>query len=165
MEEASHIQLEPPRFEDGPPLLVAGLRERYAPENLGNIPAQWQRLMPYMDAPMRVGQAAYGLCFNTCRTHGVEYMCGFEVASTEALPGELGTVSIPAQHYAVFPHRGHVSMLPGTLDAIGRKWLPQSGCEVIPGHGEAPDFFERYSEEFDPATGMGGIEVWIPIKA
>jgi AraC family transcriptional regulator len=27
-----------------------------------------------------------------------------------------------------------------------------------------PDFFERYGEEFDPQTGMGGIEVWIPIK-
>jgi hypothetical protein len=25
----------------------------------------------------------------------------------------------------------------------------------------APDFFERYTEEFDPRTGMGGMEVCV----
>ncbi len=29
---------------------------------------------------------------------------------------------------------------------------------------DAPDF-ERYGEEFDPRTGTGGVEIWIPIKA
>jgi AraC family transcriptional regulator len=44
------------------------------------------------------------------------------------------------------------------------EWLPTSGYEAATSPG-APDFFERYTEEFDPRTGMGGIEVWIPIKA
>jgi AraC family transcriptional regulator len=45
------------------------------------------------------------------------------------------------------------------------KWLPRSGHEVAHVVVDAPDFFERYGEDFDPKTGMGGIEVWIPIKS
>jgi AraC family transcriptional regulator len=44
-------------------------------------------------------------------------------------------------------------------------WLPESGHEIVRGTADAPNFFERYSEEFDPRTGMGGMEVWIPIKS
>jgi predicted transcriptional regulator YdeE len=29
---------------------------------------------------------------------------------------------------------------------------------------ETPDFFERYTEQFDPRTGMGGLELWVPIQ-
>jgi predicted transcriptional regulator YdeE len=33
-------------------------------------------------------------------------------------------------------------------------------CEA----GSAPSF-KRYTQEFNPQTGMGGTEIWIPIKA
>jgi predicted transcriptional regulator YdeE len=33
------------------------------------------------------------------------------------------------------------------------------------GNAAAVRSIERYTEEFDRRTGMGGIEVWIPIKA
>ena len=42
---------------------------------------------------------------------------------------------------------------------IWGKYLPESGHEVA----DAPNF-ERYGPEFDPRTGNGGLEVWIPIK-
>jgi AraC family transcriptional regulator len=29
---------------------------------------------------------------------------------------------------------------------------------------DAP-MFERYDETFDPRTGLGGVELWVPIKA
>ena len=25
--------------------------------------------------------------------------------------------------------------------------------------------FERYTEAFDPRTGLGGVEIWIPLKS
>ena len=28
---------------------------------------------------------------------------------------------------------------------------------------DAPNF-ERYDEKFDPSTGDGGLEIWIPVK-
>jgi AraC family transcriptional regulator len=29
---------------------------------------------------------------------------------------------------------------------------------------DAPDF-ERYDRQFDPASGSGGVEIWLPLKA
>ncbi len=47
-----------------------------------------------------------------------------------------------------------------TWFTIWNKWLPESGHQVA----EAPEF-ERYGEEFDPRTGTGGLEIWIPIQS
>jgi AraC family transcriptional regulator len=110
-----------------------------------------------------VGHAAYGACWTFAG--GIEYLTGVEVGGSSSIPGEFHVVDIPAQKYAVFPHREHVSKLRETLDAIGSIWLPESGHEIVRGTADAPNFFERYSEEFDPRTGMGGMEVWIPIKS
>jgi AraC family transcriptional regulator len=109
-----------------------------------------------------VGHAAYGACWNLAG--GLDYLTGVEVSSSSSIPGEFNVVDIPAQKYAVFPHREQVSKLRETLDAID-KWLPGSALEAACGSAETPSFFERYSEEFDPRTGMGGMEVWIPIKS
>ena len=157
-------QLEAPRFENGTALLVAGLRSHYTAETMNRIPAQWQQFAPYLGKiPGQVGGAAYGVCW--LLAEGIDYLSGVEVSSAASVPGEFEVVGIPAQKYAVFPHREHISKLRETLDAIGHKGLPESGHEVARGGAEAPAFFERYSEEFDPRTGMGGIEVWIPIKS
>lgn len=156
------VELEPPRFENGKALLIAGLRERF--ESIAVIPALWQRAMAYK-IPNRVGRVDYGLCFNCLSGEGdSEYLAGVEVSGFSGLPSELSQVSIPPQRYLVFPHREHVSKLWQTCERIG-KWLPQSGHKVADAGGGAPEFFERYGEDFDPQTGTGGIEVWIPIKA
>ncbi|MGB2899786.1 MAG: GyrI-like domain-containing protein [Candidatus Acidiferrum sp.] len=163
MKKSTSLQLEAPRFENGKALVIAGLRSRYTTETMNGIPAQWERFVPYIGKiPGQVGRAAYGACWNFA--DGMDYLTGVEVSSSSGLPGEFSVVAIPAQKYAVLPHRGHVSDLRETLDAID-KWLPGSGLEAAFGSAETPSFFERYSEEFDPRTGMGGMEVWIPIKS
>ena len=43
--------------------------------------------------------------------------------------------------------------------AIWTKWLPELGFEAV----DAP-YLEYYGEEFDGRTGMGGYQIWIPIK-
>jgi len=166
MKKSAVAQLEAPRFENGRALLIAGLRSRYTPETMRDIPAQWQRFAPHIgQVPGQIGGVAYGVCFNTSNGAGdVEYLSGVEVSSASGLPSEFSVVSIQAQRYAVFAHREHVSKLHETLDAIGRKWLPESGQEAAPRAAGAPDFFERYGEEFDPQSGMGDMEVWIPLK-
>ena len=60
----------------------------------------------------------------------------------------------------VFTHGGHISGTRGTCNAIWNQWLPQSGLEET----DAPDF-EPYDEGFDPHTGLGEVQVWIPVKA
>src|SRR5229473_4899807 len=165
MKKAPAVQLEAPRFENAEALRIAGLREHFPLETMKNIPELWQRFGPHIgNIPGQVGRVAYGLCFNALSPNGIDYLAGVEVSSTQGLPGEFSVAAIPAQKYAVFSHREHVSKLRETLDAID-KWLPGSGLEVACGDAEAPNFFERYSEEFDPRTGMGGMEVWMPIKS
>jgi AraC family transcriptional regulator len=165
MKKSPAAQLEAPRFESGKPLRIAGLRQHYTPETMKNIPELWQRFGPHIGKiPGQVGRVAYGLCFNALSPDGMDYLAGVEVSGSSVLAGEFSVTGIPAQKYAVFSHREHVSKMYETLDAID-KWFPGSGFEAALGNAEAPNFFERYSEEFDPRTGMGGIEVWVPIKS
>ena len=67
---------------------------------------------------------------------------------------------IPEQRYAVFTHTEHVSTIRRTVNAIWNQWLPASGLKAA----DAPNF-ERYDEKFDPATGNGGLEIWVPVSA
>jgi AraC family transcriptional regulator len=76
------------------------------------------------------------------------------------VPSELAHVRIAPQRYAVFSHREHISTIRSTWTTVWNKWLPESGHELA----DAPDF-ERYGAEFDPRTGSGGLELWVPIKA
>jgi AraC family transcriptional regulator len=151
-----------PRFEDGKPLLIAGLMERYSGTE-ADFPAQWQRFAPYIGhIPGQVGEAAYGVISAVPGGGGgFDYLSGVEVFGFAALPDEFSRLHIPARRYVVFEHRGHVSAIRNTMAAIWNEWLPQSGYEVA----ESAEFFERYGEEFDPRTGLGVVEIWIPLKA
>src|SRR5882757_8027817 len=152
-------QLEAPRFEDGKALLIAGLRRDYTPSTMNKIPDQWKSFMPHIGkVPGQIGRIAYGLCFLNRASNGISYLSGVQVSSSEGLPDELTWATVPAQKYAVFKHQGHVSTLWQTCDAIQNQWFPASGYEHARTTADAPDFF-------DPNTGMGGIEVWVPIKS
>ncbi len=161
MDQTFIEDLAPPRIENGKALLIAGLSERYTCESSAGIPAQWHRFGPYFGkVPGQTGQVAYGVCFNNDDAGNFDYLCGVEVTDFSALPAELSRVRIGEQRYAVFMHRDHISTIRRTWNTIWNKWLPESGHEVI----DAP-VFERYSEQFNPKTGMGGVELWIPLKS
>ena len=88
-----------------------------------------------------------------------DYLCGVEVPGFSQLPASLTRIRIPPQKYAVFSHTAHIASIRGTWNTIWTQWLPNSGHEVV----DAPDF-ERYGPQFDPQTGLGGFEIWLPIK-
>ena len=161
MDESLLPNLQPPRFENGRTLLIAGLGERYNSETSAGIPAQWQRLLPHFGhIPGQVGRVAYGVLCNGDDSGNTEYISGVEVSDFGRVPQEFARLRIPEQRYAVFSHRDHVSTIRQVWSTIFNRWLPESGCRIAEGGPE----FERYGEEFDPATGMGGFEVWIPVK-
>ncbi len=102
------MKLDPPRFEDGPALLIAGLRGHFTTATWDGIPAQWERLISCGKIQGQAGFAHYGLCF--ILPQGIDYLSGVEVSSAAAaLPSEFSSVQIPAQRYAVFSHRDHVT--------------------------------------------------------
>ena len=162
MDKIQHVELEPPRFETGRTLLVAGIGERYNSDDLAGIASQWQRFLPHFgNVPGQVGgRVAYGVICNSDETGNIDYLAGVEVADFSRLGPELTRLRVPAQRYAVFRHRDHVSSIRATMFTIFDQWLPDSGHQVL----DAPEL-ERYGEEFDSRTGLGGLEIWIPIKA
>ena len=100
------IKLEPRRFENGKPLLIAGLRNSYAPQAMSGIPAQWQTLAPHIGKiPAQLGRTAYGICWQAADNESIEYLSGVEVSGFTGVPADFTVVSIPALRYAVFPHR------------------------------------------------------------
>jgi AraC family transcriptional regulator len=160
MDENLNVQLDPPRIVDGKPLLIAGLNERYGSASGANIPAQWQRFTPRLGhVSGQVGRTAYGLIYNGDDEGNYDYLCGVEVADFSRLPDDIDRLRVPAQRYAVFAHRGHISGIRSTWNTIWTKALPESGYDLV----DAPAF-ERYGEEFDGTTGAGGLECWVPIK-
>ena len=81
-----------------------------------------------------------------------------KVTEFSDLPEGFATVRISAQRYAIFRHPAHVSMLRRTHYTIWNKWLPAASVKFTDGPS-----FERYGKEFDPQTGAGTIEVWMPV--
>lgn len=160
MDSTISDNLKAPRFETAKAFLVAGLAERIACDNGAIIPGMWARFhQEVADIPERVGNVAYGVCCNGDDSGNFDYIAGVEVADFSDLPRGLGRIRIPEQRYAVFTHTDHVASVRRTVNAIWNQWLPSSGLKAA----DAPNF-ERYDEKFDPVTGNGGFEIWIPVR-
>jgi len=157
----SQTTLTAPRFETLGPMLVAGLVERYECQSPAGIPDQWQRFNQYFgNLPQQVENVAYGVCYNFDSDSNFDYMCCAEVKDTDGLPREFKSLQIPAHKYVVFTHSDHVAGIRSTLAAIWTEWFPESGHQAA----NAPTF-ERYGPEFNPLTGTGGFEIWIPVES
>ena len=150
-----------PRFEHFRAMRIAGLRQSFTSASLDEIPELWRRLMSLGKVQGRTSRVDYGVVL--LHSDRCDYLAGFEVTESAALPADLDCIQIPANEYAVFSHDGHVSKLRDTFDAAVNRWLPASSLEIArPARGE-PYVLERYGEGFNPATGIGDIEVWIPV--
>jgi AraC family transcriptional regulator len=148
------------RFEKGRLLLIAGMSSRYSCESSVGIPAQWQKFVQHLgNIPAQAGRKAYGVMCNFDDDGNFDYICGVEVTDFSRVPAEWSRARIPAQEYAVFTHRDHISTIRSTWATIWNKWLPESGREVA----DAPNF-ELYGENFDSVTGRGLVEIWLPLK-
>jgi AraC family transcriptional regulator len=154
--------IDPPRVATGTAFLVAGIGERYN-HDIGSgagIPSQWQGFrLQSAHIPRPVGNVSYGVCCNGDDAGNFDYIAGVEVADFSDLPRGLGRIRIPEQRYAVFTHSDHVASIRRTVNTIWNQWLPASGLKAA----DAPNF-ERYDEKFDPVTGNGGFEIWVPVR-
>lgn len=116
--------------------------------------------MPHIGhIPQQIGRTAYGVNFNGDESGDFDYLCGVEVREFGSQPPSVQRLRIGAQRYAVFAHAEHVSTIRRTHHTIWTSWLPAAGLFVV----DAP-FFERYGENFDGATGRGGVEIWLPVE-
>ena len=149
----------PPRFEDRKAFKVVGFSRRFSMQNISAIPALWQSFNQHIGSiPGEVPGAAYGVCYNQ-DGDSFDYLCGVEVQSTSDAPHEFVALEVPPNRYAIFHHGGHVTDIHAIMRTIFSDWAPASGHQIA----KAP-FFERYGREFDPRTGAGGFDVYVPLK-
>jgi AraC family transcriptional regulator len=161
MNETHLPTTQKPRIEQGRAMLIAGLGERFNTKGGEGITALWQQFTPHIgNVPGQIGQTCYGVCCNFDDDGNFDYIASVQVADISALPDAFKRIRIPEQRYAVFTHSDHVAAIRRTMHTIWSKWLPESGYEASGG-----PMFELYDARFDPHTGTGGLEIWIPVKA
>jgi AraC family transcriptional regulator len=136
---------------------------RFTPATNTRIPELWARFVPRLDEiPHRVTTNTYGVCLDadptTVEEIGFTYVAGVAVERIDGVPPDMVAVTIPASRYAVFTHAGHISRMGDTVKQIWGVWLPQSRHR----HVSRPDF-ESYDARWDPATGLGEIDIYVPI--
>ena len=147
------------RFENVPRLKLEGVQATLAAGDPAGIPAVWQAF----HATVGQGETddpyvAYGVVALGAATQGgFSYFAGREM-DRDVSP-DAATMVLPAFRGAVFAHSGHVSLLPGTVAAVRERWVAHQGLTPAP----YPYFIERYSADFDPWRGVGGIEVIVPM--
>lgn len=169
MDESLLIELEEPRSTERGPLLLAGERSRYpmTEESLYAIGEQWARFGAAIPTvPGLTGAGAYGLFWDMFSgAASFEQFTAVEVEQLAGVPDSFATLTVPASAYVVFPHPHHVSKLRNTVTTVWHKWLPESGRVPAGGAGDIPEFIEWYGQDFDPMTGTGTMELWVPVKA
>jgi len=160
MNDANTLTMAPPQIVRHDALLIFGIGQRYHQSNAG-IPSQWDRFVPYLGSiEGQVDNVTYGVICNTDDAGSIEYICGVQVREFPAQPTEFARVRIPSQTYAVFQHKEHVASVNATWQAIWNHGLSSAKLQATDGPA-----FERYGPQFDGRTGLGGLEIWIPIKA
>jgi AraC family transcriptional regulator len=149
-----------PRFADAPAMLLVGIRRTHQFADVATgLVAQWAEFATATAPVTTAASVTYGVIGGVdMQAQWMDYLCGVEVASFDAAPASLDRMRIPAAHYAVFEHRGHISSLRETW-GIAMPWLANNGAWR---DAETPPF-ERYDARFDPATGMGVMEIWVPV--
>jgi len=158
--DASQVRLDEPRIVRGEPMLLVGLSGRHSFATNQNIPAQWQKFMAaYGTIRDKTPAIPIGVATDMDDDGNFTYVCGQEVSKVSAVPPGLIELRIPAQTYAVFVHREHVSTIGATYAAILNGWLPDHNRTAANG-----PVIERHLATFDPRTGLGGVEIWIPLK-
>lgn len=155
------FKLTPPRIVQGDAMLAVGLAKHHPFEKPHDIPVQWQTFMSTLHAhiPHKRDELPIGISSGMDDDGNFEYICAAEVSKFSTTPRGLIEINIPAQRYAVFTHDGHVSAVGATYNAIWNEGLPASGEQVA----DAP-CVERHLPTFNPQTGTGGVEIWIPVR-
>jgi len=112
--------------------------------------------------PHRRGKLRFGVCIPAEEPAPGDarftYLTGVEVDRVDAVPDGTIALAVAASRYAVFTHAGPITRIADTVKQVWGAWLPASRHRRLP----SPDF-EFYDDRFDPATGEGEVDIYVPI--
>lgn len=153
------LAVKGPVIETRDALTLTGLASDFTMATIGGIPDLWFEFVGQLQPAMPSAPfVAYGVVLDG-DGHHFRYMCGVDRNLVPTPHSAWQTVDIASRTYAVFSFPGPVSRIREVFQHIYAGWLPGSGYTVA----KAP-VIERYAEDFDPETGCGHIEVWLPVS-
>ena len=152
------IELAKSTLNTRPALRFAGLKIPITERAAQDIPALWQEFMAGQPFNFAKGNTAFGLCI--AGQNGTEYMAAVEVQPEINLPQQWVQLTTPAASFEVFPHSQPVWRLRETIEAI----FAPGGLTHMHQPINNLAFFEQYTAEYNPQTGLGGISIWVPVQ-
>lgn len=155
-------RIAPPTVVRREQLPVAGISRRFPVDDFACIPSLWQDLRAFDDAiPGQRGTTRYGVISNmSAGGTDYRYLAGVEIAASTEVHDPLSRTTLPAGRWATFTHAGHITTVTSTLRAIFVQALPAAGLTPH----DTPDLLEIYPETFDPRSGLGGVELSVPLR-
>jgi len=124
--KAGAVRLNPKIWHQ-PSFLLSGLV--YSGRDSKAIYGLWEKFWQALsNAEKKVETATcYGACFHDIDMRNKEvfdYYVGIKVNQLTEVPQGMKTVRLPENSYAVFTHRGPISVIESTYDRIYGNWLP-----------------------------------------
>ena len=150
--------ITPDRIEARTHQRLIGSNKTYSMATRDQIPDQWAQ-WEYDKITGVVGDDVYGVSHGFAPESRFDYLCGLPVTTDAPVPDGQIALDIPAGDCAVYVHDGHVSGIGPLFDAIicgpgpGAGWRFCKGPQV-----------ELYGPEHDGLTGMGRVEIWMPVS-
>ncbi len=159
VQRAVLLGLQAPNFCDVEEMIVVGMNQSYDMVSRSAIPQQWDRFND-RTKPLGISPSAdyFGVSWKCDSQGNFEYLVGTKASEIREVPADFTSLTIPAGRYVVFEYVEHISKFPSFPQKVFKQWAPESGITIGPG-----PWLERYTPKFDPAVGVGGIELWIPI--
>ena len=150
-----------PRIVESGEIRAVGLTRAYRLGHCEGIAGQWQAFMAIAgEIENRLPVIPLSIVGPGDGEGGFDYTAAVEVSAFAGRPKLCACLHLPAARYAVFAHTEHVTLIGRTYAAIWNDWLPGSGHQPA----EAASL-ERHSPAFDPRTGEGDAEIWIPLMS
>jgi AraC family transcriptional regulator len=153
-----------PRLVQRPAFWVVGISTQCFPSHDNRLAELWERFNARSSEieHCRAG-AAYGVCCGEPALTDEEgcfvYTAALEVERIDRPPTGMVALTIPANTYAVFMHKGDVRDIGKTIREIYGAWLPAAKLR----QASAPDF-ELYDARFDGQTGTGEVDIYVPVE-
>ena len=160
MPDDDGLELPAPRIAERGLLRVIGFAASCTFGDKSAIPRVWRKFAERRDELATPdAETVYGVSYEVNPDEGeFLYLAGVEASEDATLTEDMQEVLAPAGRYAVYLHRGNISGLPGLVRVIWDGGLAKADLQP-----RLEPELEIYDKRFDPETGDGDVEIWIPV--
>lgn len=147
------------RYVDAGEMLFVGMGQHFSFAATQHITAQWERFMPhYCEIENRADDVPWGVNANLDDDGTFDYFSAVKVSRISSVPKGMQGLTLPPRTYAIFQHTAHISTISQTYTAIWNDWEPPNGRAIADAAS-----LEGHLPSFNPRTGLGGVELWVPV--